>query len=482
MIGRLEKRIVSSRFTSSRNAVGLSLVAALILSSIKTSAAATLEPAPAVQLSRDYLATHDAAKRKQIAAKLAPFDSDVDSVVKKLSRQTYGPVKPGYHPEDHFARVDLRAKHPDDLLYFDVPPTYTPDHPSGLIVFLHGGGNMTTRTAPGATLRFPDKDPQPESKPCGDLFTATGMITVGPSALWHTDTSERWCVPETDDYLTDVILECKTRFNIDADRVFLVGQSMGGFGAYHEIQRETDRYAAVVACSGSWSLAYWPVIRGTPLCIIQGVHDARPGVRWHYTDIDYGRWTDKLLTQYQLDHVYMEHNGSHSIWYGRDKIKSFFAADATRRRDPYYPHVAVASPVGFRESYCYPDKHNWWLTLNEAVDGKIEYDELHAKNTDDFSSWHLEHQKEKRRGAAIDAINRGNNTIEVTTKNVARFTLWLHPKMVDCSKPVTIIVDGKQRFSDRVKPSLAVALDSYERRQDWGLIYPIKVSLKVDRP
>ncbi len=67
------------------------------------------------------------------------------------------------------------------------------------------------------------------------------------------------------------------------------------------------------------------------------------------------------------------------------------------------------------------------------------------------------------------------NTVLVTTRNVARFTVWLHPHMVDVSQPVTIVVDGKVRFQGRIAPSLATALESHERRFDWGLIYPMKV-------
>ena len=151
-----------------------------------------------------------------------------------------------------------------------------------------------------------------------------------------------------------MILECKSRFNIDPNRVFLLGHSMGGFGAYHFALRQPDRFAAIVVNSGSWSLGYWPVIRGTPLCIVQGDHDARPGVRWHYTDVEYGRWTDKILSREKLDHVYMEHDKNHAIGYGREKIAEYFATARDLRRDPYYPHVTLASPEGFKEFCCSP--------------------------------------------------------------------------------------------------------------------------------
>ena len=228
-------------------------------------------------------------------------------------------------------------------------------------------------------------------------------------------------------------------------------------------QRSPDRFAAVIAHSGSWSLGYWPVIHGTPLCTIQGVHDARAGVRWHYTDIEYGRWTDKILSRLILDHTYLEQNGNHAIAYGRPQIAAYFKSAEPLRRDPYCEHVVLASPVGFDRAYCFPVHDNRWLTLDESTPGDLDYDELRGNGSDEFDTWRLSHRIGQHRGAAIDAINRGENRIFVTTTNVARFTIWLHPKMVDIAKPVTIVVNGKTLFQDSVHPDLATALESYER-------------------
>ena len=430
----------------------------------------------AVELAIEYLASEHDADRRKLAAKLAEYDGDLDSVLQSLSTRSFEPVEPGYHPEEHFSVPKLLTKHPDDLLYFTVPKDYREDRSAGLIVFMHGGGNTSSRRAPRYSMNFPDED-EDESDQLGDLFDASGMVAVGPSAPWDEESSYRWCLPESDDYLADVIHECKSRFNIDSERVFLIGHSMGGFGAYHHIQRQPDRFAGVVVNAGSWSLAHLPAMRGPRLCIVQGVHDAARGQRWHYTDIEYARWTDKLLSKEKLDYVYFEHEGEHGKGQGKPYIARFLKSNETLRRDPYFPHVVLASPVGFKRWYCFPVEHNRWLTLNEAVDGKLEYDELIDNDADDFDDWRLKHRKSRREGASIDAVNRRDNTIVVTTRNVARFTVWLHPKMVDVRKPVTIVVNGRNRFTAKLKPSLATALESYLRRGDWGLIYPMKVEI-----
>lgn len=464
-----------------RTLIGTLLIAATVLGLNRECRSATVDTSTATKLAQQWLASSDRAERKQVAAQLGEYDGDFETVVKNLSTRSFNAVKTGYIAEEHFSESALRRRHPDDLLYFVVPKSYQPERATGLIVFLHGGGSGTTRKAPRATLDFPTPDSPPDTHRSGDMFAATGMITVGPSAPWDTETSYRWCVADADQYLADVIEECKTRFNIDPDRAFLLGHSMGGFGAYHHIQRAPDRFAAVIANSGSWDRAYWPVIRGTPLCIVQGVHDARPGVRWHYTDIAYGRWTDKLLTADGIEHTYLEHDGNHSISDGRPLIAKYLEATKDLRRDPYYPHIALATPVGYRSSFCFPVEHNRWLSLDEATPGDLVYDEMRSHSDGSFSSWTLEHHRRKHPGSAIEAINRGDNLIEVSTQNVARFTVWLHPRMIDVAKPVTIVVNGKTRFNGKLTPSLATALESFERRRDWGLVYPMKVAIEIER-
>jgi pimeloyl-ACP methyl ester carboxylesterase len=436
-----------------------------------------LEQESAVQLCREYLASESGEDRQAIALRLAEYDGEIEPLLRALSVEAHKPVKPGYYAEKRFSSAAMREKYPRDLLYYLVPDGYRADRPTGLIVFMHGGGISTSRDAAEYTLA-PDGDEDNDG--CADMLAATGMITVGPSAPGKGESYYRWCLRSSEEYLLDVILECKKHFNIDPDRVFLLGNSMGGFGAFHHALRQPDRFAAIIVSSGSWDFGYWPAIRGTPLCIVQGVNDARRGYRWHYTDVEYGRLTQKIFEREKLDHVYFEHDGGHGMYENREKMAEYFASAEKVRRDPYFPHVTLASPQGFARNYLHHVAHNRWLTLDESTGGNLTYDELVTNGEDDFDNWRLRHRRTKHRGAMIDATNRGKNTIEVKTRNVSRFTVWLHPQMVDVSKRVKIAVNGKTLFDEKLTPSLATALDSYERRRDWGMIYSMKVELEVE--
>lgn len=64
-----------------------------------------------------------------------------------------------------------------------------------------------------------------------------------------------------------------------------------------------------------------------------------------------------------------------------------------------------------------------------------------------FGSW-------RRRWAANGVVEAryAANTFDVTTSRVARFALWLSPRMVDFTRPVVVRVNGVERFRDRVSP------------------------------
>lgn len=433
--------------------------------------------ASAEALCREYLESDDDLLRSRLSRRLEAYDGEIELVIAALSRRRLVPLKAGYHPELTFVSPAMQEKYPNDLLYFIVPDSYDQKKPTGLIVFLHGGGLNTSRDAAMYTMQLPDSDSSsPSDFRSGRMLAATGMITVGPSAPGKGKSAYRWCLKESEQYILDVIEDSKSRFNIDPDRIFLLGHSMGGFGAFHHALKQPDRFAAIIVSSGAWDCGFWPVLRGTPMCIVQGRHDAEKGSRWHYTDVAYARRTVDIFQRERLEYTYFEHDGTHGFSENRADIARYFDSAKQLQRDPYFPHIALATPQGFTWSYLNRVRHNRWLSIDETLDGKIEVDELDSQG-EDFDEWRLVHRRSPHDGASLEANNRGNNEFEVIARNIKKFTVWLHPQMIDMNTPIVIAVNGREQFRGLVKPSLTIALQSYERRHDWGMIYPIKVTL-----
>lgn len=460
----------------------------LLLSGFVTGDAQASDLESTVQVARAYLRTEDPKERARLAEELEAFDGDRAQLVDALRPRPSMTVSPGYYPEEHFSDPVLRKKHPDDLLYFQVPSRYDSARPNGLVVFMHGGGKGSPRTAPDRYMQVAEADSPQSTTRLGELFEDSGLIGVAPSAPWNEDDHSRWCLPEADEYLADVIHECKERFNIDDNRVFLMGHSMGGFGAYHQVQRQPDRFAAVVCSAGMWKLAHWPVIRGTKLFIVHGVQDAEYGVRSRSTDIAYARWAHQLLDEQGIPNIFCPHPDGHSFGYAKSRVREFLASDISVR-NPSHPHVVLASPVGYTNSKCYPVRHNRWVTLESQKEGLVEYDTLSGSTLgadmagpkEEWDRWQLTHHQVQKNGARIEAINAGNNQLRVKTDNVIQFSLWFDENMVDFDKDILIYVNGKMQFSGRLQPSITTLLESFDRRGDWSLVYPAKVTIDLEK-
>ncbi len=153
---------------------------------------------------------------------------------------------------------ELQKKHPNARLYYVIPGTYTNKPPNGLLIYLYGGNRSTKNDMPGVHMLFPRANEPRDAHLMADLFTRTGLIGVGPFAPVDPNDDWRWSVVGTEDYLADVIEEVIHRHAVDPNRNFVMGYSMGGYGAYHVAQTQPDRYASIIAVSGDWEAAHWP--------------------------------------------------------------------------------------------------------------------------------------------------------------------------------------------------------------------------------
>ena len=451
----------------------------------------------AVRLSRDYLAASP-DKKAELGKSLREYSGKVESIIQQLiaSQEKRWQYKTGASTAQHFTAPENLDEYRDDLLYFYVPEEYDASEPFGLLIFMHGGGKGTPRESAWKVISTPDADR--ESYGFLPYIGHAPFITVAPSALWNEETHKRWCVPETDDYIAAVIRECHYRFNIDRDRVVLGGHSMGGFGAYHLCQRLSDRIAGGILSAGAWRVANWRCMIGTPLFINHGTNDAvapdTPGkkARPRYTDVFYAQAAHKLLTEAGVEHIYAEHGGGHPLSDAGESLFDLVEWIGTRRRDPFSSRVVAVTPRGWHAASELPTPHTHWLdaphdrsaphhrwvSVLEIGEGKIPF---HAaaetgmprewgESLEDFNNQGFKLTKTMVRAGLVDAEYKGKNVFEVKTENVRKFSLWLHPKMVDFDNPVVIIVNGEKR-SYETRPGLLDALRSYERRSDWGLIY-----------
>jgi hypothetical protein len=72
------------------------------------------------------------------------------------------------------------------------------------------------------------------------------------------------------------------------------------------------------------------------------------------------------------------------------------------------------------------------------------------------------------------------NRIEVRTNLVRRYSLYLNQTLVDLSKPVTVVTDGRVSHEGPVVPTVDTLLREARLRQDRRMLFPVILSLTVD--
>jgi hypothetical protein len=131
--------------------------------------------------------------------------------------------------------------------------------------------------------------------------------------------------------------------------------------------------------------------------------------------------------------------------------------------------------------------HDHWVSIEDYTPGPVPVDHLikegmikTAESREDWLNYSAKRSRSTFEGARIDIENLGNNRFEATTQHVDSYRLWLHPRMADLDRPITVMTNGVAT-EYTCQPTLLTALQSFERKKDWGLIYPAFVTVKVDQ-
>jgi dienelactone hydrolase len=143
------------------------------------------------------------------------------------------------------------------LLYF--PEGYSKDTVKKwpLLLFLHGSGEK------GDDLEKVKKHGPPKLIEQGKKFP---FIVVSPQAARQ---GPGWSTAD----LYALLQNCKQKYQVDPDRIYLTGLSMGGFGTWSLAIEHPDEFAAIVPiCGGGDTTNIWK-LRHTPVWCFHGAKD-----------------------------------------------------------------------------------------------------------------------------------------------------------------------------------------------------------------
>jgi pimeloyl-ACP methyl ester carboxylesterase len=221
--------------------------------------------------------------------------------------------------------------------------------------------------------------------------------------------------------------------DIDPDKVFIMGYSHGGYGAYAIGPKMPDRFAAIhaSAAAGTDGETTGRTLRTTPFTAMVGEKDTM-----------YGRYSRNLKFKEEIEQlrgtrtdiypvqVTVIPGNGHTGLPDRDKIVDM------------YP--AVRNPI--------PREIDWFMT-----DGVVQ----------DFF-W-LQVPKPAKQQEIVASCQ--NNKFAITANaGIERVTVLMDTRLVDYSKPVSIELNGATT-TRRFKPSLKVLCENLVRRADPGFAF-----------
>jgi hypothetical protein len=135
--------------------------------------------------------------------------------------------------------LTLRSRENKGVYTLFVPESYDPWKPTPLVIGLHGGGRggkdgkAVVGSGPGA-MNFYQRGAE-----------RLGWIVVCPTAI-----EAPWAAKSNDPFLMAILEEVSRLFNVDKNRVYLTGHSMGGFGTWHFAPLYAHLWAAVAPMAG----------------------------------------------------------------------------------------------------------------------------------------------------------------------------------------------------------------------------------------
>ncbi len=233
-------------------------------------------------------------------------------------------------------------------------------------------------------------------------------------------------------------------------------------------------------------------MHGTPLFIRHGINDAQPADasgkdgRPRFTDVFFGRAASQLLSEAGVEHLYFEDDGGHSIKAAGKSLEKLVDWMKNQRRDPCPRRIIAQTPCGWNGTRDTPTPHHHWITIHDIGEQTLPFDEI--RRTGPGPRWKEPREAFEKQGfkliqrrvkaARVEAINDGNNRLIINTRNVARMSVWLHPRMADLSKPIQIVLNGTES-RHRVEPSLLAALNSFQKHPDWSSVFHAELQLDV---
>lgn len=335
------------------------------------------------------------------------------------------------------AHADLKADRDKQVRHDRHTSPYTvkevggkPANGRALVIAMHGGGNSgkAVNDSQWRTMQRYYKD-QPQA---GGYFY---VALRAPNDTWN---------GFYDDYVCPLIVNLIKQFTlfdgVDPDKVFILGYSHGGYGAFYLGPKMPDRFAAVHASAGAPTDKTISAknLRNTPFTFMIGGKDTAYGRRERNENFD--KEIKELQKSNPGDYpvaMDLKEGVTHSALPDRDQLKEMLP----KTRNPVPKHLTWEPMDKFLTDF-------YWLSIDKPAKGQF-----------------------------IDAKLDGGKLI-VSTKGVERFSLHLDSRLVGDRTELDLDLNGKpSKF--KFAPKLQTLCESMAKRGDPKLAGACNLAIEV---
>lgn len=157
-----------------------------------------------------------------------------------------------------------------------IPKNYDCGERYPLLVFLHGAGERgTDNERQLAHVQYFFNDPE---SPVYDSIVVAPQCPEDSQWVLAPWAEGNYCIEETPESpgletLCMVIDECRDFYNVDDDRIYVAGPSMGGFGTWDLLSRHGARFAAGIPVCGGGDPSYANLLKRIPIRTFHGSED-----------------------------------------------------------------------------------------------------------------------------------------------------------------------------------------------------------------
>ena len=323
-----------------------------------------------------------------------------------------------------------------------VPPRYVPGQPMPIVLALHGGG----RGIGNGEQAFSGY---------GAAFVPKGCFCIAPTVPGN----YTWAMPTSEKFIRYILHQMVRDYSIDFDRIYCVGHSMGGVGAWCMGVRMPDYFAGSVAGAGNDpGCLDFEVLYNTPMFIHHGSNDIQVT-----PDMDKAAEAAIQAMRPPLRDVTFH-------WYvATDPRGHSYPADIptqyepwllSKRRDMYPKRVVCTCPIAQNQD------DRWGVIFDGAETSQAVF-------------WLGIENRTKGKAKAVAELTKPN-TIEVTTTNAPRIAIYVSDEFLDLDQPVVVIVNGNKLHDAKVARSAEFLARHIEESDDHGRFFANKITMDVE--